>query len=139
MANLNTKDIHFTSIGVDTGTTWTGPFTIKLSLSPRDVLNLDKLYRDYLGNTNGSPPSEVAMYYAYMLSQLAVRLTKFPDWWKDSQSGLNLKDSNTLEDLWKIVEPEVLAYQQALSDKAEAAKATIRETVTKEEKETGLL
>lgn len=139
MANsLNVKEFHFTTVGVDTNTTWSGKFSVKLSLSPRDVLNLDRLYREFIGNTNGAEPSSIAIYYAHMLSQLAVRLVDKPDWWKDSMNGQDLKDPNILEEVWAQVSPMIEEYQASITKRAEAAKPSIRATVEKEEKETGL-
>lgn len=138
MPNLNTKDLYFKTIGTDTNTTWTGKFVVKLSLSPRDILTVDKLYREYIGNTNGTPPSDQAIYYAYMLSQLGVRLAEKPPWWTEGQNGLDLQDSNLLEEVWKSVAELIEAYQKDSSEKAEAAKGVIKKTVEREEKETGL-
>lgn len=133
-----TKDLFFTTQGLNTGTTWNGKFVVKLTLSPRDNLRADRLYREYLGDTSGASPSEFAVYQSYMLSQLAVRLTEAPSWWKDANNGLDVQDENLLEEVFKAAAALVKQYQDERAKAAEAAQAKIRQHLAKETVETGL-
>lgn len=130
----NLKDFKFHGLGLDTETTWDGDFTIKLSLSPADLLRADQIKRDCLGNTNGAPPDDNSLYIAQMVSQLAVRIKKAPDWWKDSSNGLNLADSNILEEVFSKAWEYIEAYMKERSEKAKKAKAEIDSKIKEEQK-----
>jgi len=78
-----------------------GLFTAKTSLSFRDRLREDEIYRTTLGlNPNDAGP--FAQSVAQALSYLAVRITgEIPQFWKDCNGGVDLKDDNVLVDVHK--------------------------------------
>lgn len=106
-----------------TGKTWDGSFRAKPLLTFRDQLNIDKLRRDFVG-TDGSNAAPEAFSTAVVLSELAFRLTETPEWWKESQGGLDLCDPNVVEEVYKkskAIESEHVKKVEADGDAAATA------------------
>lgn len=115
--------IHLT--GDVTGETWEGDFTAKKRLSHRDTLKKDNYRRQLLGEAGGMP-TERAVEAAVMVSELEVRLLKWPDWWVPRGKGLDLEDDNILSDVWaKALKVEKDAAD-AVKAKAEANQKQLR-------------
>lgn len=114
--------------GVTTGEKFWGDFRAKTSLSFRDELNEDKIYRELLGpRPDDAQPR--AKNQAKCLAQLSVRLTEFPTWWKERGDGLDISDDNVIEAiLLKAVEVEATA-REAIKEIGEKAVKTLTAAV----------
>lgn len=99
-------------VGETTDKTYTGEFRAKKRLSHRDHLRKDQVRRELLGGQPGVP-TERALSTAMILSELAVRLTKTPDWWVDAGNGIDLEDDNVIG----------VVYNEALKIEADAIEA----------------
>ena len=117
MDHTESFKIHIT--GNKTKSTWTGEFTARKYLTHRQMLEKDRLYREFLGPV--SPDMSRQQGRADALATLAVSLVKFPPFWKDSNNGLDLVDDNVLGELWDkvfaIQNPEEKAPDQKETDK----------------------
>lgn len=99
-------------VGETTERTWAGEFRAKRRLSHRDHLRKDQVRRELLGGQPGVA-TERALSTAMILSELAVRLTKTPEWWAEEGNGLDLDDDNVIGTV----------YNEALKIEAEAAES----------------
>lgn len=74
---------------------WDGQFTVKTMLSHADQMRQDSLRREFLG-PNAQFATDRAITQADTFADLAVRITKAPDWWASNRGGLDLKDDNVV-------------------------------------------
>lgn len=81
--------------GEISGRQFQGVFETKVKLSHREALKEDEVRRTILG-TNPGDASEFARQLAGALAYLAVRIIDAPTWWRQSNNGLDLEDSNVL-------------------------------------------
>lgn len=111
--------------GETTGTQWFGQFKAKKKLSLRDQLNRDKIRRELLGTIGGESDPR-ALSIAYVLSELGVRITEAPPWWKEQANGLDMEDGNVVTKIYETaldIETNALAERKA---KADAAKVDLK-------------
>ena len=97
VANEGYFDINL--VGDVTGEKWLGKFKCKLRLSHRDTLSKDNLRRQLLGE-NPALATERASSLAFIASELSVRLTDAPPWWRGSDNGLELEDDNIMAEIY---------------------------------------
>lgn len=133
---IDANDAPFTLhvVGETTDLTWTGEFRAKKRLSHRDQLLKDQVRRELLGGQAGQP-TERALSTSMILSELRVRLTKFPAWWPEVGQGLDLDDDNVIGEMYD----KALAIEQEALDakkkKAEEAQKKMREDLAKKKAE----
>lgn len=133
MALDNTEAFSVHLIGDVTGETWTGGFTTKIWLSHRELLRIDQIRRQLLGETPSSP-SVRAADTADMLSELQVRLVEAPAFWKDAGNGLDLVDDNLLQEVWAKVQQAVARRVEARTKQARAVQERLRAEAEAKEK-----
>lgn len=109
-----------------TGKSWYGKFEAKTTLSHRDRLLRDRLRREYLGDKSEGA-SEEAKATAICFSELAARLTKWPDWWTASDMGMELKDMNLVGEVYRGALKIEEDYLKDLARKDEEAKKVLAE------------
>ena len=135
MALANTEPFSIHLIGDVTGETWTGDFTTKIWLSHRELLRMDAVRRQLLGETQ-SAPSDRALQTADMISELTIRLVDPPPFWRDNGNGLDLLDDNVLTTVWGKVQEIVGKAVEARTKQAKAVQEKLRqEAKTKAEAE----
>lgn len=130
MAIESVDDVPFSfhETGENSEKTWNGDFRAKKRLSFRDHLRKDQVRRELLGSMGGGS-TERALSIAMVLSELAVRLTKVPEWWVEKGNGIDLEDDNIIGLLYdECVKIENAAKQEKL-DRAEKAQAKMRADV----------
>lgn len=94
-------------VGDTSGKTWTGDFEAKRKLAKIDQLKQDNYFRFYIGDSSPQFASPAAQSIAEVLSQLRVRLVKFPPWWTEEGFGERIEDDNLLKELYsKTMEAE---------------------------------
>lgn len=127
--SIGAKTVNFSIslIGNVTGEKWVGEFTTKLRLSHRDQLARDRISRELLGDTRPDFASPRAINQANIFSDLRVRLTQAPAWWKESAEGLDLEDDNVVAEVYnkalKFENDELLK----LKENAEKAEKELKE------------
>lgn len=104
----------------------TGKFRAKTVLSHRDYIKKDQERRRLIGNFGGDPDDR-CRNLSIICSELSVRLTETPGWWKDSDGGLDLVDDNVLANVFnEAMRIEKEAYEEK-QKQADAAKADLKE------------
>jgi hypothetical protein len=98
-------DVAFTIsvTGETTKEKWFGEFRALRRLSFRQQMARDRSRREYLGEL-AQYASGRALEQAVVFADLAVSLTKAPEWWTSSANGQDLCDDNLLEAIWMEVQ-----------------------------------
>jgi len=121
-------NIHLT--GNITGKTWDGDFRAKPILTFRDRLGVDRMRRELLGGDGTTADTEAAAA-AKVISELAYRLTEWPEWWKESKGGLDLADVNVMQEVYKAAEKVENDYFTKLEADGKAAQEKLKELTVK--------
>lgn len=115
----NEKTFDFNHVGETTAKKYEGQFTVRCSLNMgmKHQLELEKsrLLADFL-----NPTSELAGI-ALILSNLRVKISDAPEWWKQSGGGFNLEDEDVLVELYKALVEKELEYRNEIKAKAAPA------------------
>jgi len=115
-----TVSFQFDEIGQRSGKSFTGKFQIKSVLSRREHFLADERRRFILGpNPAGAPPS--LQGEAYMLGRLYVLISDGPEWWMNSDGGLDIADENVIGELYRLAEEKVKEKEEELAAQAKAA------------------
>jgi hypothetical protein len=88
-------------VGSESGNPFTGSFTVKTLLSRRDHFKADEMRRLTLGG-DSDHALPALQTEAFMYSQLLVRVTDSPKWWKDSNGGIDLDDPNIMPEIFSL-------------------------------------
>src|SRR5271168_5160767 len=89
--------------GKTTGQPFAGEFTVKTVMTRRDEFYADQERRRIVGPSPENTPAPVGLQgEAYMLGQLRARITAAPDWWKNSDAGLDLQDVNVIVEIFEL-------------------------------------
>lgn len=92
-----TKVVSVNIVGDRSGNPYTGDFTMKMLMTERDEFNADLRRRQILGpSPDGTPPAAALQWRAFMMGQLAARITDAPEWWLSSDTGMELADRNVV-------------------------------------------
>jgi hypothetical protein len=121
MDDTNVVPFTVADEGETTGTLWHGKFKAKKRLSLRDQLQRDKIRRELLGGSSEGTDDR-ALSIAYVFSELAVRLTETPDWWKEQGGGLDMEDANIVTKVYDAamkVEADAIAERKGKTKVAE--------------------
>ena len=112
-------------VGTDSGNPYTGEFSVKTLLTRQDQAVADQVRRGFIGAdpANASPRSQAD---GFMIGQLAVRITKAPDWWTNSNNGRDLPDANVLEDVFEKALAEEEKRKAALIKDAEKVQSNLK-------------
>lgn len=113
-------------VGDTTGKLWTGEFRAKPILTFRERLQSDRMKRELLGG-DGAGASTESVVYSSLIGDLTVRLTEAPEWWKESQGGLNLQDYNVLEAVYDEAKKVEKAHVSTVQEAGKKAEAALRE------------
>lgn len=96
-----TAPFNVDCVGDLTGTSYVGTFRAKKLLSHADRLRQDARRRELLGTARPDEASDYAKTASEAFSQLEVRLTDAPQFWKDNGMGLSLVDENIVIEVYK--------------------------------------
>lgn len=101
-----TAQFSINETGTKSGRLFSGSFTVKTLLTRADQFAADQKRREILG-PGGQEALEGLRLEAFMLGQLSVRIVKAPQFWEDTNQGLNLEDFNIIQILFdKCIELE---------------------------------
>ena len=121
------KTVKVSIIGKTTGEQFTGDFKIKTLLSYAEQLAEDRMRREYLSGPAEVPPGGNAVQIANLFAAIGVRAIETPTWWKESNNGLDLFDSNVVADVYEEMAKAVAAQTKELQDAAAEAKKKLVE------------
>jgi len=96
-----------------------GEFQFKPELTRRDAFRADSARRNVIGaipEGQEVPPSLQAE--AYMIGQLSVRITDAPEWWLESEGGLQFSDPGVIASVFDQVIVMQSEIKEKLSEKA---------------------
>lgn len=125
-----TKIFSINEIGQRSGKSYDGKFTVKTLLTRRENFVADERRRFILGtNAQGAVPSLSGE--AYMLGQLSVRIVDAPQWWVDSDNGLDIVDENIIGILYKLMEEKVKEAEEEIAAKAKQSLEKLAKSTTK--------
>jgi hypothetical protein len=104
------------------GEIYRGIFKIKPQLTYRDTLRMDQKRRELVGG-NAEFPSIDAQNISHVMAKISAHLvvsesSPFPCWWKDSNNGLDLVDSEPIEALYNKVAEVEGEYIKKIKEKA---------------------
>lgn len=109
-----------------------GKFSLKLSLTHKEQLRRDELRRLYLGSFNEAAPSPRALNQADILSDINIRIDGAkgcPEWWRQADMGLNLKDDSVLRALNEQLEKGLAERAKAVKDALAEARGELKTLV----------
>ena len=113
----------------ESGKHYNGTFTIKTVLTRRDNFTADAIRREVLGP---SPEGTVVLpdlqFEAYMLGQLRVRIVNAPEWWTNSNFGLDMEDGDIIAKLYALVVKEEGKSKAELKKESEKALEQLKKT-----------
>jgi len=116
------KVISLSIVGDKTGRVYTGEFTVKTVLSQRDEFKADLVRRQVLGpSPDGTPPAAKLQWDAYVIGQVQARSLESPQFWEDSDGGLDIADSNVITEVYDAMlkaEEELVKEIKEEADKA---------------------
>lgn len=107
-------------VGETSGKPFNGKFMVKTVLSRRERFLADERRR-YIIGSNFQSALPALHEEAFKLGQLFVRLTEGPDWWKNSDSGLELEDGNVIDELYRLAEEKVAEKEKELKEQSKAS------------------
>lgn len=113
----NEATFDFKEVGETTGKSYDGRFTCLcvLNMGKKHQLELEKtrLMSDFVNPTDG-------LYgIATILANLRVKLTDSPNWWKQSNGGLDIEDEDVLVKLYQVVLTKETEWREAVKKKAQ--------------------
>ena len=109
---------------------YTGTFTVRCILTKREELIADVRRRELLGPSADSA-SPVILNNAYVLGQLFVRIVDAPDWWKESDGGADLYDTNVIGEIYAKVLEASAAWRKKVAGESDKAEEPLRKLAKK--------
>jgi hypothetical protein len=125
-----TSTVSISTTGTRTGKPYQGKITVKTVLNRRENFLADERRRFILGGNAASAPPAL-QGEAFMLGLLYVRIVDGPDWWKNSDGGLELEDENVIGELYKLTEDAIAEREKELQSQSEKALKTLAKSVKK--------
>lgn len=107
-------------VGDESGTPFSGDFTVKTLLSRKEHLQADRIRRELIG-PNPTDASARSVSDSIMFSQLAVRIVKAPKWWTDADNGTELADTNVVEEVFTLAIKKENERKEEVKNAAEEA------------------
>ena len=115
------------------GGTYMGNFQFRCVLSPLQIIDADRDYRDLLG-PNPALANATAEGLAYALSQLKQRIIKSPPFWTETAArfgGSHVKDTNVIDLVLRAAFQAEIKYRQELKEDHLKATARLKEALAK--------
>ena len=117
-----TSTFTINEVGETTGRVFSGEFKVKTVLTRRESFRADQLRREIVGaSPEGSLiPADVQLE-GMMIAQLQIRIVKGPQWWTESNGGLELEDLDIIAKLFGLMIKEEGKAKLALKKEATGA------------------
>jgi len=120
--------------GDTTGHMYLGPFTVRAILTKREEFLADIRRRELVG-----PLPEDALptirNNAYALSQLYARVVDAPAWWRESDSGANLHDTNVIAEVFAKSLEAAEEWRKKVSGEAAKAEPVVKKAAKRAPKD----
>ena len=130
------KVISVNIAGVKTSRVYMGDFTVKTVMSMKDEFNADLRRRQILGpSPEGTPPAANLQWRAYMYGQVHARTIEAPDFWSETEGGLDIPDENVVSAVYDAILAAEEELQAAIQKDSEAAIKKLKKKPTKEDQD----
>jgi len=107
--------------GERTKQTFDGTFTVRCLLTNAEIIEVGLRIDQYNKGSQTVPPGVALLNRA--LAELDVRIMKSPSWWKESDGGRNLLDTNVIYEVFsKSLEAEKI-YDERIAEAAKKSDA----------------
>lgn len=121
---MQTSDtITIDAVGDTTGEKYTGSFTVRLFLTPRQKLEISKIRNSIAPGITDSRTSD--WQRAEVMAQLMVRVEKAPKWWENSDGGADLVDENVVVDVFNAIVDAEAKARAKIKEAGETAKSKL--------------
>lgn len=121
--------VSFSGKGKLTGTQYDGIFQVRTCLTRREQFTADQKRREIIGPMTPEAAMPALVGEAFMLGQLSVRILEAPGWWRAADGGLDLRDANIIDELFrKVLDTELKATDATNQQAAQVAKELIKTT-----------
>lgn len=146
MALVDEKKVHVDSEGNATwemnmtgpiGGTYQGLFTFRTVLSPIQLIEADRDYRDVLGKNAEFAATHVENL-AYTLSQLNQRVVKSPPFWLDGSSrfgGAQIRDLDIIQAVYEASMIAETKFREVIKEKHKDSIERLKQAIKDQEEE----
>ena len=114
--------------GQDTKQRYTGDFAARRYLSQNLKMQRSRLIREFLGEFAHYATDQDRLR-AIALAECIVYLSSAPDWWKQANNGIELKDDNVVDEVWAGIAKVTGRTRAEQEKKANADAAALRDAV----------
>jgi hypothetical protein len=125
----NEYTFAFKCVGEKTKQVYEGQFTVKCILSNQEIVEVGLRIDTYNRGSKTLPQGVQLLNRA--MAELEIRTLKSPSWWKDSDAGRDLLDTNLIYELFnkaidgeRIYDERIAEATQSAEEKAEASAST---------------
>lgn len=115
--------------GDKTKSSYEGPFTVKCLLSNGELIDVG-LRIDAYNRGSTTVPQGIALLNR-ALAELEVRIIKAPSWWKDSNSGRDLLDTNVIYEVFEKSLDAEKVYDERIAEQVKKDEAVAEESSKK--------
>lgn len=123
-----TASFYLNEVGQISAEKFEGTFETRVYLSHREDLARDRIRRELLAGTDMDKADARAQSIANIVSELRVRLTKWPKWFENADFGLDMADDNILLKLMEEVNKAETEHFKKLRKDSDDAKTELKET-----------
>jgi hypothetical protein len=128
MAQTPTTTFYLKERGQLTAEVFEGTFETKNYLTHREDLARDRIRRELLAGTDMDKADARAASIANAVSELRVRLAKWPKWFENADFGLDLADDNIMLKLMEEVNKAEIEHFKRLRQTSEEAKEELKDS-----------
>lgn len=118
--------------GKETKERYIGDFTVRVKLSQAQKMLRSRLIRQYLGDLMQYATEDDRLRAAAM-ADCDVSIVKAPDWWRQSNNGLDLVDDNVVGEVWSAVAKAQDRLKKEVDQKTEEDRQAIKEALEESE------
>lgn len=115
---------YFKDKGERTKKLYEGSFTVKAVLTQQEIVDVGMLLDQYNRGSKTLPQGVALLNRAF--AELDVRIVKSPAFWRDSNQGRDLLDTNIVFGIYKSAMDSEEEYDKKLADMAEKAEEAAR-------------
>lgn len=121
---------YFKDKGERTRKTFEGTFTVKALLTQQEIVDVGMLLDQYNRGSKTLPQGVALLNRAF--AELDVRIVKSPSFWKDSNEGRDLLDTNIVFGIYKAAMDAETEYDKKLDEAAKQAEEAAKPKKTAE-------
>ena len=129
----NESSFHVKVSGNRTKQSYEGDFIVKTYLTNAELIDVGLRFDTY--NRGSQTVGTGISLLNRAMAELEVRVLKAPSWWKDSDHGRNLFDTNVVLELFNKVMDAESAYGDKMEEAGKAADKAAEASTSKKKKE----